>query len=352
MARLYFTGGSNGPSGGGRVLNDVVRLAREKGHEAWLCLPKQHSAEASFVQNPAPVLALEDLPTLIGSNDSLIVGWHTQLDYDLLRNSIARNKVFWQHGTLIPIGPGLVGEKIFEPGLLTDYWNVSKACGEFVKAKYGLAGFKLIPPFFEAHGSPASKPLSWRDRDGILVQQRRGFEHLPGIQRVAKKNNMKVTVLAAPFHNTELLDHLNTHKFFVSFDRGLRYRPSIRDRLSSLKKSVTQGGITPRAALFPKPKWVEHEINLLGFPISAAQAARQECVVIGFAMGGGLEWMSPETVYLAEDASGRDLYRQLNTALTDSEGQLLEKRESALKVVSTFSPDSTWDKISHALDLS
>ena len=350
VSRIFFTGGSNYPSGGGRVLNEVVNLARERGYDAWLCLPEKHCQLATFVSNPAPVRAIEGLLGDVTSADVIVFGWHSAEEYELLQSAQARLKVFWQHGNLIPVGPGLVAEKMLQSSQVDQYWNVSTECALFITEKYGIENFRIVPPFFEEYTSIFSLPLPWHMREGILVQQRRGFELFPIIERIADQERVPVTVLKWPFHNDELLEALNCHKFFISFDRGLRYNPTLGRRKQHFMRTMSSGG-SLREALSAKPTWVKQEQNLLGFPISAAQAARQGAVVIGFAMGGGLEWMSPQTTYLAQDGSGIDLGRKLRAALRDSESNHQAKRKAALSAVKKFSAENTWAQIESALGL-
>lgn len=350
MGRIFFTSGSNNPSGGGRVLNEVVTLARGKGYDAWLCLPKEHCRVATFVSNPAPVRTIEGLLGEVTSADVIVFGWHSVEEYELLEGARARLKVFWQHGNLIPLGPGLVSEKMLQSPQLDQYWNVSTACARFISEKYGLEDFRIVPPFFEEHTSSSSPPLPWHLREGILVQQRRGFELFPIVKWIANRARVPVTVLEWPFHNADLLEALNRHQFFISFDRGLRYNPTLGRRKQHFKKTMSSGG-SLREALSAKTTWVKQEQNLLGFPISAAQAARQGAVVVGFAMGGGLEWMSPQTTYLARDGSGIDLGRKLSDALRDSESNHQAKRKAALSAVKKFSAENTWTQIESALGL-
>jgi len=345
--RFFFTGGGNGPSGGGRVLNEVVQLVISKGYQAWLCLPGEDPRRATFVSNPAPVLSIQAVRKIISEEDVVIFGWHSSEEFELLQETAA-TKIFWQHGNLIPIGQNQVGAKMLDPKLIDQYWNVSKACGNFISQKYSTHEPHIVSPFFRSHESEASAPLPPALRDGILFQQRRGFDLYPGLKRIAEKHGERTTLLRWPFHNDQLLEELNRHKFFVSFDRGLRYNPTLGRRRANFLKTRSEGGTLKNALTLPAP-WVRHKPKMLGFPISAAQAAVQGVIVIGFAMGGGLEWMSSKTAYLARDGSGQDLRQQLKKALSDSESAHETKRHAALEAMKKFDSERTWTQIRSAL---
>lgn len=84
-----------------------------------------------------------------------------------------------------------------------------------------------------------------------------------------------------------------------------------------------------------------------GFPLPPAEAAMCGAIVIGFAMGGGLEWMSPSTCFLAEDRSYRSLSQKLREAVSCPEEQLQEIRRNAFEAVRRFSSENTWRQIQY-----
>lgn len=291
-------------------------------------------------------MTLEAVRRVASAEDVIVLGWHSQEEFELLTHTVAK-RVFWQHGTLIPTGRGLVGARMLDPRLSDQYWNVSRACAKFISEKYNTHEPHIVPPFFS---SVRLKSVGKDAREGVLFQQRRGFELYPVLKKVAESHGVPTTLLKAPFHNDELVEALSTHKFFVSYDRGLRYHQTLGRRRAHFIETRRSGGSLSEALNLPAP-WIKHKPKMLGFPVSAAQAASQGVIVIGFAMGGGLDWMGDQTAYVARDGSRFDLRKQLKRALTDSDSILVEKREAAFRAIEKFDSENTWAEISSALGI-
>lgn len=342
--RVFITAPHNLPTGGTKVLNEVVNLLNSKGLRAWLCLPEPECAAATFLDKPAPVLSLSYAAGLVGAEDIVICSWHSRQEINFVRRSPARTRIFWQHGVLIPVGADSVGLEVYKEGLFTDLWNVSHACAAFLEAKYKIKFAGVVAPFFTPTALDTGSGHGAEKRSGILVQERRGIELKRVVDAVALVYRKPVNVLRAPFRHPDLIKALRGNEFFMALDRGIRYQPPFRHRLSSGLRSGAEASV---ATLFQKPaaKWIEHRPQLLGFPMSSAEAAAQGCVVVGFAMGGGLEWMTPENSYIARDRSTLSLIATSSQAFSASAHQLDSVRNMARRDIGRFNPENTWNAI-------
>jgi glycosyltransferase involved in cell wall biosynthesis len=97
--------------------------------------------------------------------------------------------------------------------------------------------------------------------------------------------------------------------------------------------------------------WLVPAGHLLGFPMSAAEAAWLGTGVIGFAMGGGLEWMSQETCFLARDRDEDSLLNSIEEVLNTPTTKLQEKIDNARLSVSRFTKEHTWNQIQQSLNI-
>lgn len=321
-AKVYLTLPHNQPSGGVKVVNEFVQLFRSRGHEAYVCVPREHATPATFIRDPAPVMPLDEMARDSAGDDAVISTWHTEQEYRCTRDAKAAVKVFWQHGILVPTGPGSVGERVFEPGVFDQYWNVSHACGQFIKNKYRLETMYVVNPYFD----PPLRVPEWSERSGGLVVARRGSEFIPRVRRAVEKAGQRLTVLSGRFDDQALEELLLKHRFFVSVDNGIK-RPAWW-RLRSRRRR----------------RWVWHGRNLLGFPVTAAQAAACGCVVVGFAMGGGLEWMTAGNMYLARDDHAASLVSAVRRCLSSGEAEWRLMAQRANRAVSRFTRDHAWSQ--------
>ena len=82
-----------------------------------------------------------------------------------------------------------------------------------------------------------------------------------------------------------------------------------------------------------------------GFPLPPAEAAMCGSIVIGFHMGGGLEWMSSSTCFPAKDRSYLSLMEKIREALSASDDELHTMRENAFRAVNKFNKEHTWQQI-------
>lgn len=349
--KIYFTCPSNAPTGGAKVINEVASLCGEMGYGGLLIMPEQEAKLADFMDEPAPVISMEMVREVIRDGDVIVFGWHSLEEFDLLKTLPNVKKVFWQHGNLIPLGPGLAGPSMLDKTLLDQYWNVSNACGKEIIGRYDLGRYHLVQPFFSKSGNIQEVNLVRERPKTILVQDRRGVELHWMVRLVGALFGYSVRFLKAPFRVSELDAALSESQFFVSWDRGLSYRRSLRQLFWEYRQ-LNGSSHQKLRALVGERKWVKPTKNLLGFPISAAHAASRGCVVVGYAMGGGLEWMNSNNCFMARDGSAFSLAFQLVRALLKAPERLDAIALEACRDISRFSAEATWNQIRVALDLS
>ena len=344
--KIFISGAGSNPSGGHKVLNQVVNLFIEKGLEAYCVVPGKKK-QAHFLSEPAPVLNYSEVPMLCSKNDVIIDLWPLKKIYENTKICSAETKVFWQHGVSLPVGPDFVGEKIFSrDSCYNQHWNVSQVCAEFYKKKYNIEQH-IVNPFFD---TPIQKKYSLlrndKCRKGILLLSRRGREINDRI--IARFGNKhKITILAGYFHEEDFYKLLLEHEIFVCADAGIGERPYTwkSKSLQILKQMKNKMKLREANSwLVPKEKW-------LGFPMPPVESALCGCSVVAFAMGGGLEWMQDCNCFLAKDKNWEDLLAKLNDALHCSQKKRNLMRENAFQKCSKFNKINTWQQLSAVLPL-
>ena len=341
--RVFLTSAHNRPSGGGKVLNQVCNLFREKGYESYVVVPGEPEL-ATWMGDPPPVMTLKDMARMCRKEDIIIDAWQETEIWEATMSCPAKVKVFWSHGASIPIGVGYVGAKVFQPdGGYTHHWNVSRACQKYVAETYHLEGIDIVHPFFD--DDIMKRFLAEKDkyqRSGILCVGRRGGSYIPYIvSKFCPKN--KVTVIHGSFHISELYESLLRHRYFVSTDYGVRAH-GLRRRAGLLIRSFLKREI-------PRNTWLVPKGNILGFPMTPAEAAWLGVVVIGFPMGGGLEWMNQDNCFMAKDGDLESLLNAIEQAINSDEGTLNQIAENAFNSVKVFNKENTWSEIVHSLNL-
>ena len=73
--------------------------------------------------------------------------------------------------------------------------------------------------------------------------------------------------------------------------------------------------------------------------------------MVGAPMGGGLEWMTKDNCYLAEDLNLGSLLDQVNLALSANDQQLESKAHSVFASVRIFDREKAWTKLSRLLSI-
>jgi len=342
--KFFFLSAHNKPSGGTKVINQIVNLCREKGYKSYLVTIEDKPKKADFLNNPCGVFSLKDFKNQCKKEDIVIDCWQHKLSYQAVRDCISKTKIFWQHGTLIPVYPNFNGEEIFKPGIYSQYWNASQKCANFIKNKYNFIKISVIHPFFD--DEILLKYTNYTNkRDGMLLVRRRGQEVIPSI--INSFPEQKITILNTPFTDKQLYQELIRHKYFVTCDNGLHGKLLIKNKYERFFRKA----YSLKNNFLKSKKWIKHKTNYLGFPMTACEAAWLNTTVIGFAMGGGLEWMNNDNMYLAKDSDINSLLAKIKEATEDSEKNLEIKRKNAFEAVSRFNKKNTWNQLTRLLNL-
>ena len=177
-AKFFFTLPHNNPSGGVKVVNEFVNLCIEQGYESYLCLPEEEKKLATFISDPAPVISLTQMVKDSTVNDYIISCWQSKIEFESVKKSRAKKKIFWQHGLLIANQNTDVGDEVYTSNVFDLYANVSYPCGKFIEHKYKKDKVHILNPFFDIQ----DKLDSFEKKEGFLVLARRGAEYIPKIQ--------------------------------------------------------------------------------------------------------------------------------------------------------------------------
>lgn len=329
-SKIFFTLPHNNPSGGIKVVNEFVNLCNEKGYESYLCLPENELNPASFLNTPAPIMSLDKMISISTQNDFIISCWQSKIEFNAVKLSQAKMKVFWQHGLLISNTKHDVGDEVYISNIFNKYANVSHACGEYIQNKYNKEIY-IINPFFDFVNEDYSES---HKREGFILLARRGSEYIPLIKKYLKEKKQSLTILHEPFSNQHFLNLLKLHKFFISIDNGLKYTLTFKEKVKGKKIN-----------------WVKHSKNYLGFPVPPLEAAQSKTSIIGFAMGGGLEWMSNNNTFLAIDDSIEDLLSNIDKAINTDHQKLEDKINLAFDDTLKFTKENSWNQLKQVLEL-
>lgn len=321
MPTIYFTLPHNKPSGGVKVVNEFVNLCIEKGYKSFLCIAEENSEPAKFIDNPAPIISLDEMRTQCRKEDIIVCCWQSIMEYEAVKATDCENKFFWQHGILIPNDKMSVGERVYREGVFNKFCNVSEACASFIRGKYNLDNVSTINPFFDID----IREQIENEKSGYLVLARRGAELLPQIESFVSERGKSLTVLHPPFDNALFINLLKYHKFFINIDNGLKYNKGIK-------------------GLLLKNKWINHDVNYCGFPVPPIEAVLQGTIVIGFAMGGGLEWMTQSNCLLADDGDLASLLEQINISMSLDDLQCRDYRDNSFRECSKFTKENSWNQ--------
>ena len=343
---IYFFSIHNKPSGGTKVLNQMVNLCIEKGYNSSLVSLTNNTELADFLESPAPVITLNKFKEKCTKNDIVIDCWQHKLAFEAVTNCSSQKKIFWQHGVVIPKYKYFNSNKIYTSKIYNQYWNVSKACAEDIKDTYNIESVEIINPFFDDDNLLKYKDNNKtpQNKEGILCLRRRGQEAINDI--INHFPNQKITILNKPFTDQKLYSELKKHKFFISFDNGIYGKPLIANKIKRFYYLLNK---TKQKIL--SNNWIIPKNNLLGFPMTACESAWLGTTVIGFAMGGGLEWMNNDNMYLAKDGDINSLLEKLGEAVDDSEDNINRKIENAHKDVSKFNKENSWNQLTKSLNI-
>ena len=329
MSTIFFTLPHNNPAGGVKVVNEYVQLLNKNGLNSILCLPEENLEQATFLSNPAPVISLSELVLVSTKDDIIIMCWQSSKEYTAFKSAKAKLKIFWQHGILSPVSDGMIGDIVLKEKVFDQYWNVSHACANFISEHYSINKFKVLSPFY----SESNPPSSESKKSGFLIVERRGSSQIQRIKEKIISLGETVTVISGKYPSDHFNNLLKSHKFFISIDNGIKhnFKERIRNKL--------------------KPKWQYYKKNLLGFPVPPLEAISHETVVIGYAMGGGLEYMTPSSIFLAEDDNLESLLDKIQEAIQTSDSELDKMKQSATQAISNFNEAESLKQIITNLEI-
>ena len=345
---VYITGGSKNPSGGTKVMNELTNLFIEKGFESY-AVTSDDSGPASFLENPAPTLSINEYENGLKEDDITIDFWPTKRFFNISSRKKNKRRVFWQHGASIPIGNEFAGEDVFKKGNpYTHHWNVSSACADYIEYAYDLKNIDIVHPFFDT--DIMKKFVAEKDkhsREGFLILARRGQKYIP---KIIKKfgTTQKITVMKPPFHEKDFFAQLLTHEFYISVDDGI-HNVILKNKIKTEIKKIVNKDF--RIKENSRNNWIIPKGNLLGFPMPPVEASLLGTVVIGFAMGGGLEWMNDKNCFLAKDKNEKSLFENIEKAIQTPLPDLHITKEQSFKDIQKFTKTHTWDQITNSLSL-
>ncbi len=341
MARKVFVQvPSNSPSGGIKVANQLVNLFREHDYESYVVLPHE-AYSADWLIKPAPTINIARMQKLCEDNDIIVDNWPDKDTTNGTMIAKARTKVFYMQGCTFLRSKNLIGDDYFRHKTgYTHFWVVSNDSLEYLKKRYPNAKcpppekWYLVNPYFDFKNAEEIIEGMQRE-DKILAFSRKGRSYIK-LARMLYGKKSKFTIISHQFTEKDAYRLYAAHKFFLSTAVGVDPRKRLIRNMLSLLRHGDLGRLI----------WViAPEGRREGFPLPPAEAAMCGSIVIGFAMGGGLEWMSPTTCFLAKDRSYFSLMKKIKEALSASDKQLDAMRENAFRAVSKFNKEHTWQQI-------
>jgi hypothetical protein len=335
--RVFVQIPSTYPSGGIKVAHQLVNLFREHNYESYVVLPNE-IYQADWLIYPAPTINISKMKKLCGKSDIVIDNW---VDKDTIAETIkleARIKVFYAQGCTFPKSKSLIGDDFLKNDLgYTHFWAVSKDSLDYLKKKYRhIQSWYLINPYFDLES--VKRTISGIQRENkILCLSRKGGSFVQ-VSQLIFDSKIKFEVINKTFTEKEFYQLCASSKFFLSTAIGIDnsyLKQFIKILLNTLSKEKK----------YEIVRYVIPSGHKEGFPLPPAEAAMCGSVVIGFAMGGGLEWMTLDNCFLAKDRSYLSLIKMIKEALSAPEKEFDRVRENALKAVSRFNKEHTWKQI-------
>lgn len=333
--RVFVRVPSNSPSGGIKVANQLVNLFRKKRVESFL-VPNEEPYVADWMIHPAQVISLDRLMETCGTEDIVIDNWIDRHTVDTTEALKARVKIFYSQGSTFLKNRTLVGDSYLKTGgVYTHYWAVSADAQRILEFKYPKTGkWHLVHPYFERDAIASVRQNTNQREDALLCLARKGKSFIL-TAKLALGRRIKFHVINRRFTEIEIYELMARHRFFLSTAAGISPR-----RIKNIAKLLIRGRTSFVKVINPYRE---------GFPLPPAEAALCGSIVIGFAMGGGLEWMSPGTCFLAKNRSHLSIMRRSKEALSTPDEQLENMRVNAFQTLSKFNEEHTWEQIEYFL---
>ena len=333
----------NNPSGGVKVGNQLVNLFREHNYESYVVLPSE-VYQADWLINPAPTIGIAKMREIVQRNDIVIDNWPDKRTLAPLLRLKAKTKIFYLQGCTFSKDNNLIGDKFLRKNLgYTHFWVVSKDSLDYLKRKYScIPKWYLINPYFDFKA--INQVISGIKRENkILCLTRKGRNYIK-LANLIFGSKIKFEQIDRIFSEKEFYQLAASSKFFLSTAVGIdnHYFKKILNFKKILKIFLN---IFSKEKKYSITSYIIPIGHKEGFHLPPAEAAMCSSIVIGFAMGGGLEWMSPSTCFLAKDRSYFSLIKKTQEALSCSDERLDNIRKNALKAVSKFNKGHTWQQI-------
>jgi len=322
---------SNRPSGGIKVANQLVNLFIERGVESLLVVNGEPYV-ANWMITPAPVISVDELMKTCKSNDIVIDNWIDRYTIETTKKLNAKIKIYYSQGSTFCKNKNLIGDDHLKTGkIYTHYWAVSTDAQRILESKYPKTGrWHLVHPYFEQDLIASSRKNITKREEAILCLARKGKSFILSTKLVLG-HKIRLDVINREFTEMEIYELMAKYKFFLSTAVGVS---------PEYIKNIVRPLIRGKTGF----SWVINPYKE-GFPLPPSEAALCGSIVIGFAMGGGLEWMSPSACFFAKDRSYFSLMKKVRDALSASDDQLNEIRGNAFRAVGRFNKEHTWQQI-------
>ncbi len=329
--RIFVRVPSNAPSGGIKVANQLVNLFREKGVGSFLVVNRETHI-ADWMIHPAPVISIDDLMGTCKVDDIVIDNWIDQYTIETTKKLNAKIKIYYSQGSTFYKSKTLIGDDHLKRGnIYTHYWAVSSDAQKILESNYPKTGrWYLVHPYLEHDVITSIRENAKQRKDAILCLSRKGKSYIL-FAKVLQGHMVSFDIINRKFTEIEIYKLMARYKFFLSTAVGVKPQ-----YIKNIVRLLIRGRTDFVKVINPYRE---------GFPLPPAEAALCGSIVIGFAMGGGLEWMSPSTCFLAKDRSYFSLMKKTKEALSASEEQLDAIRENAFRAVSKFNKERTWQQI-------
>ncbi len=334
----------NKPSGGVKVANQLANLFFAKGWDAYVVVARE-VLKAAWLANPAPVLSVEDMARMCEREDLIIDNWPARRTMALTLKLPAATKIFYCQGCSFPQNVDLLGDYFLRHDLgYTHFWAVSVNTLQYLQKKHPAiprSKWSLVHPYFEHETIQRMRSVVQPKRQ-ILCLGRKGRAYIRRAQKIFG-SQIPFVLWDQPFREEEFYALCSQSLFFLNTAIGID-----NYHLRRFWRKVTA---TIQGREFDPIHFIIPRGHREGFPLPPAEAALAGAVVIGFAMGGGLEWMNKKTCFLARDRRLVSLLWQIRKALAADEKELEAKRKAACQALLRFTKEHTWKQIKRSLDL-
>lgn len=362
--KVFINVGSNN-AGGAKNANHMANLFREKGFESYVVLP-QETYKAQWMIKPAPVINIGEMKRICEKED-LIIDRRGHADViSTLRRLEARAKVFYTGGATFLRSTELLGDLPLRRGKelgYTHFWGVSDDSINYMRKAYPtVKKWHKVSPLFDFELSKNVMEGVKRRRQ-ILCLTRKGERYVRTVQLFFHKK-IRFKIIDRNYTEKAFYEWLASSLFFLHTATGVdTHLEWLLNALSHHFANAVFNGEPISTAQYllkrtrepvfrPLTTQVIHPIDRRreGFPLPAAEAAMCGAVVVGFAMGGGLEWMDETNCFLAEDLSYVGLVDAVKRALCASPRQLDIMRSRAYQSIGKFGKEHTWRQLQRFLN--